>query len=149
MTIERDARSATGETIKYPRFVRRSLWGRKAFQAQLETVAAESGRPIADIREEARACLKELVPNARAAHISTAWAFSRAVCRLGYEDRLVYDKQKVAELRQIALTRPLALLFTHKTHIDGIAIILATRDESFPLVHMVGGDNMAFAGSAI
>ena len=146
LTIERDARSATGETIKYPRFVRRSLWGRKAFQAQLETVAAESGRPIADIREEARACLKELVPNARAAHISTAWAFSRAVCRLGYEDRLVYDKQKVAELRQIALTRPLALLFTHKTHIDGIAIILATRDESFPLVHMVGGDNMAFAG---
>ncbi len=146
LTIERDARSATGETIKYPRFVRRALWGRKTFQAQLETIAAEGGQPIADVRAEARECLNELVPDARAPHISAAWAFSRAVCRLGYEDRLVYDKQKVAELRRLALTRPLALVFTHKTHIDGVAIILATRDESFPLVHMIGGDNMAFAG---
>jgi len=146
LTIERDARSVTGETVKYPRYVTRSLWARRNFQAQLEQIAAESGRPIADIREEARACLKELVPNARAAHISAAWAFSRAVCRLGYEDKLNYDKEKVAKIREMALTRPLALVFTHKTHIDGIAIILATRDESFPLVHMIGGDNMAFAG---
>ncbi len=146
LTIERDARSVTGETIKYPRYVTRALWGRKSFQAQLEKVAAETGRPIAEVREEARACLKELVPNARAPHISAAWAFSRAVCRLGYEDKLVYDKQKVAEIRRLALTRPLALVFTHKTHIDGVAIMLTTRDESFPLVHMIGGDNMAFAG---
>ncbi len=146
LTIERDARSVTGETIKYPRYVTRALWGRNSFQAQLEKIAAESGRPIADVREEAQVCLKELVPNARAPHISAAWAFSRAVCRLGYEDKLVYDKQKVAEIRRMALTRPLALVFTHKTHIDGVAIILATRDESFPLVHMIGGDNMAFAG---
>ncbi len=146
LTIERDARSVTGETIKYPRYVTRALWGRKSFQTQLEKIAAEDGRPIADVRKEARACLKELVPNARAPHISAAWAFSRAVCRLGYEDKLVYDKQKVAEIRRMALTRPLALVFTHKTHIDGVAIILATRDESFPLVHMIGGDNMAFAG---
>lgn len=146
LTIERDARSVTGETIKYPRYVTRALWGRKSFQAQLENIATESGRPIADIREEARACLKELVPNARAPHISAAWAFSRAVCRLGYEDKLIYDKQKVAEIRRMALSRPLALVFTHKTHIDGVAMMLATRDESFPLVHMIGGDNMAFAG---
>ena len=146
LTIERDARAITGETIKYPRYVTRTLRGRRSFQAQLEKVAAESGRPIAEVRDEARACLKELVPNARAPHVSAAWAFSRAVCRLGYEDKLVYDKEKVAEIRQMALTRPLALVFTHKTHIDGIAIILATRDESFPLVHMIGGDNMAFAG---
>lgn len=146
LTIERDARSVTGETIKYPRYVTRALWGRKTFQAQLENIATESGRPIAEIREEARICLKELVPNARAPHISAAWAFSRAVCRLGYEDKLIYDKKKVAEIRQMALARPLALVFTHKTHIDGVAMMLATRDESFPLVHMIGGDNMAFAG---
>lgn len=146
LTIERDARAATGETIKYPRYVTRALWGRKSFQMQLETIATESGRPIAEIREDARTCLKELVPNARAPHISAAWAFSRAVCRLGYEDKLVYDKEKVAEIRQMALTRPLALVFTHKTHIDGVAMMLATRDESFPLVHMIGGDNMAIAG---
>ena len=146
LTIERDARAATGETIKYPRYVTRALWGRKNFQAQLENIASESGRPIAEIRAEARDCLKELVPNARAPHISAAWSFSRAVCRLGYEDKLVYDKKKIAEIRQMALTRPLALVFTHKTHIDGVAIMLATRDESFPLVHMIGGDNMAFAG---
>ena len=146
LTIDRDSRAATGETVKYPRFVTRSLWGRKDFQAQLEKIAEETGRSLGDVRAEAKACLDEVVPKARAPHVSLAYAFSRAVCKLGYEEPLIYDEQKMAEIREMALSRPLALVFTHKTHIDGLAIILATRDECFPLVHMIGGDNMAIAG---
>ena len=49
-------------------------------------------------------------------------------------------------IRDIAKTRPTAIVWTHKTHIDGLAMIKASRDEAFPLLHIIGGDNMAFFG---
>jgi len=146
LTIERDARSVTGETIKYPRHVQRSIWSRPAFQATLNQIAQEHSRSLEDVKTEARNCLKELVPKVRAPHVSLSGAFLRTVCRLGYEEKLVYNQEKINELRELTLTKPTALVWTHKTHIDGGAMLVASRDESFPLVHIIGGENMAFFG---
>lgn len=146
LTIERDARAASGQTIKYPRFVIRSIWGRPAFQQQLAEIAKETGTPLEDIKSEARDCLKELVPKVRAPHVSLSTQFAKRVSRLGYDEDLVYDKGRMKAARDIALSRPTALVWTHKTHIDGLAIMLASRTESFPLVHTIGGNNMAFLG---
>ena len=146
ITIERDSRTTTGETIKYPRYVTRSIWGRPLFQAQLAEIAEESGRTLEDVQNEARDCLKELVPNVRAPHVSFSVAFARKVCSLGYEKDIIYDKERLSEIRELALTRPTALVWTHKTHIDGFAMILATQEERFPLMHTIGGNNMAFFG---
>ena len=146
VTIERDSRSTTGATIKYPRHVIRSIWGRPLFQAQLQEIATESGRSLEDVQNEARTCLKDLVPNVRAPHVSLSTAFARKVCSLGYDKELVYDTAKLESIRELALTRPTALVWTHKTHIDGFAMMLATRERKFPLIHLIGGDNMAFFG---
>lgn len=146
VTIERDSRVTTGATIKYPRHVIRSIWGRPLFQAQLQEIADESGRTLADVQNEARKCLKDLVPNVRAPHVSLSTAFAKKVCSLGYDKELVYDTSKLEEIRELALTRPTALVWTHKTHIDGFAMMLATREQKFPLIHLIGGDNMAFFG---
>lgn len=146
ITVERDSRAATGQTVKYPRYVKRSIWQRPAFQAELKRISEESGTPLEDIKTEARECLKELVPKVRAPHVSMSESFARNVCRLGYDQKLVYDKDKMHQIRELALTRPVAMVWTHKTHIDGMAVILATREEAFPLVHIIGGNNMAFFG---
>ena len=146
LTIERDARAVTGETIKYPRHVQRSIWSRPGFQATLRQIAEETGRSLDDVQNEARSCLKELVPKVRAPHVSLSSAFLRTVCRLGYEEKLVYNEQQMNEVRQLTLTKPTAIVWTHKTHIDGAAMLVASRDESFPLMHIIGGDNMAFFG---
>ncbi len=146
LTIERDARAVTGESVKYPRHVKRSIWARPDFQAALSDIAKASNRSLDATQTEARECMKELIPAVRPAHVSLSSAFSRRVCRLGYDQDLVYDQEQMAEIRKLALTRPVALVWTHKTHIDGMAMLLASRQEHFPLVHLIGGDNMAFFG---
>ncbi len=146
ITIERDSRTATGQVIKYPRHVHHSIWVRPDFQERLRNIAETTGRTLEDVQKEARECMKELIPRVRAPHVSLSESFFRQVCRLGYDEELVYDKAKMAELRELSLTRPVALVWTHKTHIDGAAMGLTSRQEHFPLVHMIGGDNMAFAG---
>lgn len=146
LTVERDGRRATGQTIKYPRFVKRSIWGRRDFQEQLQEIADETGETLEAVKADARQCLEELVPKVRAPHVSFSTAFARRVCRLGYEDDIAYDSEKMKQVRELALTRPTALVWTHKTHIDGFAMMLASREESLPLVHIIGGNNMAFLG---
>ena len=146
ITIERDSRVATGRTVKYPRYVRRSIWGRPIFQAQLQEIATSTDRTLEDVQAEARECLAELVPRVRPPHVAFSRVFFRKICQLGYDEKLVYDEARMAEIRDLALSRPTALVWTHKTHIDGPAIQTASHDAHFPLVHMVGGDNMAFFG---
>lgn len=146
LTLDRDSRQVTGQTVKYPRFVKRSIWQRRDFQSTLDNLAAQSVRTRAEIAEDARGCLDELVPTTRAPHVSFSTNLFRKITSLGYDSGIVYDKKKMKELRELALKKPMALMWTHKTHIDGPAMILASRDENFPLVHIVGGENMAFAG---
>jgi len=146
LTVERDGRHATGQTIKYPRFVRRSIWGRRDFQEELQKIADDTSESLESIKEDARKCLEELVPKVRASHVSFSTGFARRVCRLGYDDEISYDTEQMQKVRELALTRPTALMWTHKTHIDGFAMMLASREENFPLMHLVGGNNMAFAG---
>jgi len=146
ITIERDSRVATGDTIKYPRHVISSIWGRPIFQAQLAEIAEASGRDLEEVRTEARECLQELIPKVRAPHVSASTSFMRFLCRLGYDQKLVFDEERMKQIRQLTLNRPTALVWTHKTHVDGPAMIAASRDANFPLVHLVGGANMAFFG---
>lgn len=146
LTVERDSRAATRETIKLPRLVRRSIWARQDFQTRLTAIAEELGRPLPEVQTEARQCLKELVPTVRAPHVRMAESFMRTLCRLGYEDKIYYDEERMKEIRSVTLSTPTALLFTHKTHVDGAAMVAAAGAESFPLLHVIGGDNMAFFG---
>ena len=146
LTLDRDSRQVTGQTVKYPRFVKRSIWQRRDFQAMLDHLAEQSNRSRADIETDARGCLNELVPTTRAPHVSFSTNLFRKITSLGYDPGIVYDHDKMKAIRELALNKPMALMWTHKTHIDGPAMILASRDENFPLVHIVGGENMAFAG---
>jgi|GEM_PF-185738 len=146
VTIERDSRAVTGQSVKYPRFVMRSIWARPAFQQQLVEIAKSEKRSLESVKEEARVCLRELIPKVRAPHVSLSTQFAKSVSRLGYDEDLVYDPIRMEMARDTAATRPTALVWTHKTHIDGFAMMLATRAEGFPLVHVIGGSNMAFFG---
>ncbi len=146
LTIERDSRSVTGSAVKYPRLVKSALWARPDFQRALTQLSKETGADITSVRAEAKDCLKELIPKVRAPHVAAMEGFMRFMCRLGYEDRIHYDHERMKQIRELTLTKPTALVFTHKTHVDGPAMIVAASEESFPLVHVIGGINMAFLG---
>ena len=146
ITIEREVRNISDAVIKYPRFVREALWARRGFQDRLAHLAEETGRPRIDIETEALACIQELVPRVQPFYVAVSNMIFDFARRLGYEDKMVYDKTETQRALQVAGEKPTALLFTHKSHIDGIALIVMTRKEGFPLVHTIGGANMAFLG---
>lgn len=146
LTVERDSRRVTGRALKYPKHVRQALWARADFQEALRAHAAATGAELSEVRETAQNCIKELVPKVRPSHVAFTAGFSRRICGLGYESKIEYDRERFTTLRDLAISKPTALVWTHKTHIDGLAMLVACHDHGFPLVHLVGGDNMAFLG---
>lgn len=146
VTIQRDSRLATNRVTKYPRFVTQSLWGRPDFNAELERYAEEAGRTVEDVKSEAQDCMEELIPRVHAPHVAMSRVLMKFISRLGYDSDFVYDEQRMAEVRDLAIKHPTALVWTHKTHVDGAALMAAVQEENFPLVHMIGGANMAFFG---
>ena len=146
LTVERDSRAVTGASIKMPRFVASAVWARTDFQERLKEIAQESGRSMADVEEEAKRCINELIPRTDPFYVSLLHAFFRFIRRLGYEDKMVYDRSQLRHVRDGAFKKPTALLFTHKSHIDGIALLDIAHEQSFPQVHIIGGNNLAFFG---
>ena len=146
LTIERDSRNVPGAGMKLPRFFRASLWARRDFQEQLQNYSKSSGRPISEVREEAQEYLKELVPTPSPFFVKLMGAISSFVYRTAYEDAIVVDPESLGKLRELVREYPCALLWTHKTHVDGPALMSLTLESGFPLVHTIGGVNMAFLG---
>jgi glycerol-3-phosphate O-acyltransferase len=146
LTIDRDVRRIDGVSLKLPRFVVPSIMTRSDFRAELRAIAADTGQPLADIEQRARACLREIAPSPSPLFVKTMARFMRALCGLGYDPDIVVDETQAKEIAALVRNRPAALLFTHKSHVDGGALIHFAHERRFPLLHMIGGINMAFFG---
>ena len=71
---------------------------------------------------------------------------NRNIVSQGYETDMVIDEAGLERVRQITRQYPAALLWTHKTYIDGFATHAVFFENDFPVPHTLGGVNMAFAG---
>ncbi len=146
LTIDRDLRRIEGVTLKLPRFIVPSIMARADFRAELEQIADETGSPLAKVEEEARKCLREIAPAPSPLYVNAMARIMRGLCSLGYDPDIVVDETRAAEIGELVRNRPAALLFTHKSHVDGGALIHFAHERGFPLLHMIGGINMAFFG---
>ena len=72
--------------------------------------------------------------------------FNRRLMSLGYESEMVVDQAGLERVRKIVREYPTALLWTHKTHVDGFSVYSLFYENDFPAPHILGGVNMAFAG---
>src|SRR3546814_5793068 len=52
---------------------------------------------------------------------------------------------ELARLRSILREHPTAILFTHKTYIDGATPSRLAYDNDMPMLHLFGGANLDFA----
>src|SRR3546814_900616 len=63
----------------------------------------------------------------------------------GYAPEMEVDATELAKLRSILREHPTAILFTHKTYIDGATPSRLTYDNDMPMLHLFGGANLDFA----
>ena len=139
-------RRLQGSRYKVPRYVAESLRHSKPYLASLDELAATGGKSRPELMDEANEYMKEMISTPTTFWLDVWAKFNHFVMGLGYEDRVVCDPESLTRLRTIVREYPSALLFTHKTYLDGMVLPKVLHDNDFPMAHMFGGANMSFAG---
>lgn len=139
-------RRLRGNRYKVPQYVAESLRASPKFNRALEALAAELGKPVSALREEAAGYMKEMVAQPSSFFIDWMGKVTRSIVSLGYGKEIVANPDDIERTRQIMRDYPTALLWTHKSHIDGMAVLSVLYENDLPSPHSLGGINMAFAG---
>jgi glycerol-3-phosphate O-acyltransferase len=137
-------RGIRGTRYKVPRFVADGLRTSPKFRAALADLAEATGRPVADLFREARPLMKEVIARPSALFLDLRARLDRMMFG-GYAPEMEVDAAELARLRAILREHPTAILFTHKTYIDGATPSRLTYENDMPMLHSFGGANLDFA----
>jgi glycerol-3-phosphate O-acyltransferase len=146
LALEVAERRLRGSRYKVPRQVSKQIRASERYKQGLLEIEKETGESEAQLRDRAMPIFKELVAIPHNFWQDVMAGFNRKVISLGYENQLVVDQERLMRFRQIVREHPTALLWTHKTHMDGLTIQSVLFENDFPTPHIMGGINMAFAG---
>lgn len=123
-----------------------AVTGRGLFNERLPELAATLECSDTEARKAVRACLSEFVTISSEVFRRISVRISKTMVSLGYESPVMCDEAQLESLRALMVEYPVALLWTHKSHVDGTAVIATLHEHGFPMLHSFGGINMAFAG---
>lgn len=137
-------RGIRGSRYKVPRFVADSLRTNPKFRAALADLAGQLGRPVADLYREARPLMKEVIATPSALFLDLRARLDRMMFG-GYAPEMEVDAAELAKLRSVLREHPTAILFTHKTYIDGATPSRLAYENDLPVLHSFGGANLDFA----
>lgn len=146
LTLDVAERRLRGGRYKVPRQVARQIRASERYRQGLLEISAQTGESETELRERALPIFNELISVPHNFWQDVMASFNRRIMGMGYEDDLVVDQERLLRFRQIVREHPTALLWTHKTHMDGVAMQAMLFENDFPTPHIVGGINMAFAG---
>ncbi|HJS12988.1 glycerol-3-phosphate 1-O-acyltransferase [Sphingopyxis sp.] len=137
-------RGIRGTRYKVPRFVADGLRTSPKFRAALAELSEATGRPVADLFREARPLMKEVIARPSALFLDLRARLDRMMFG-GYAPEMEIDAAELAKLRSILREHPTAILFTHKTYIDGATPSRLAYENDLPMLHSFGGANLDFA----
>jgi glycerol-3-phosphate O-acyltransferase len=146
VALDMTERRLKGGRYKVPRYVAGNLRASKDFNTGLEELAVEQGVSKDVLMIEARKYMKEMISRPSTFYLDFYAKFNKFVLGLGYEDEVVSDKNDIEKMRTMVRENPALLLWTHKTYLDGMVVPKVLYDNDFPMPHMFGGANLAFAG---
>ena len=110
------------------------------FRAILQGLADESGKPVAALREEAEADLKEMA--VRPGKWSNA-AWDRFCAWLSRAYRVDYRPAEVERLRELNRSASLVFLPNHRSYLDPMVLRSALAQHGFAPNNVLGGANLA------
>lgn len=148
LALDIEERRHRGGRYKVPRRVGENIKASKLFVDGLAGISEESGRDTADLLEETDVILKELIATPQPFWLDMAGVIAKKMTSLAYESEIVVAPESLERVRNIVASHPTAFLWTHKTHVDGMAMQQVLFENDLPSAHTFGGLNMAFAGLA-
>jgi glycerol-3-phosphate O-acyltransferase len=139
-------RRLRGSRYKVPRQVANNLKASPKFKQALQQLREQLPHSDEQIAAETDDIMKELIAIPRTFWQDVLAALNRKIMSLGYEGNFVVDPDSLQRFRTLVRENPSAMLWTHKTHVDGFAVYSVLFENDFPVPHVLGGVNMAFAG---
>ena len=146
LALEVSERRLRGSRYRVPRQVSAQIRSSGGYLHGLQTIMQQTGKTESELRYKALPYFKELIALPHNFWQDVTAVINRWIISLGYENKLVIDVDKLARYRSIVREHPTALLWTHKTHMDGFTMQSVLFENDFPPAHTMGGINMAFAG---
>lgn len=139
-------RKITGGRYKVPRRVAANIKSRKSFQDAVKQISDEQGIPLQELEAETDEIMEELIAKPSPFWIDFGGRFSNKLSSMAYDSDIVINQDDLAAVKEIVTNYPTAFLWTHKTHVDGMAMQKVLYENDFPAAHTFAGINMAFAG---
>lgn len=139
-------RRVRGNRYKVPHYVAHGIRSSAAFKRGLKDLARELGKPVRALRARADRYMKEMIAQPNSFFIDWMGKITRSIVSLGYSNEIVVNPADIERLRIVMRDYPTALLWTHKSHIDAVAVMSVLYENDLPAPHSFGGINMAVPG---
>ena len=141
LTAERAERQLIGDRYKVPRLVAEQIGSSARFQSDVDKLAAELGRPKAEVAKEATEKMSGFVATQSRLMDDV---FSTTFGNL-YERTwtVSVDTDTMDDLRRLNKTHGLIFLPSHRSYVDTLVLSEALRRHDFPRNLVLGGINLA------
>lgn len=116
------------------------------FQRTLADIAAQKGKSIKSINEEAREYLTELYTAHNPMANMLGAEFAQYVLSRAYDKTIDVKPTEIKKIAKLSRKHPIAFVMTHKTYIDMLVLGLVMLRHGMPLPHIFAGINMSFMG---
>ncbi len=133
--------AAPEHLFRSPREVLAQIAGSQRFEAAVERLAEQTGRPAPQVREESVEALKEMTAG-QSRRAVDAWTRMGRWMSRSYQ--LDADAGALADLRERNRTAPLVFLPNHRSYLDPLVVRSVISRAGFPPNHVLGGVNLAF-----
>lgn len=144
LTLDIAAREITGGRYKVPRLVAENIKASPLFKQTLKSISKESKRSVKDILTEVDEIMDEMVAKPQPFWLDVSNLIAKKITSLAYESDIVVNHDELAKVKDVVSSYPSALLWTHKTYVDGMALQKVMFENDMPSAHTFGGLNMAF-----
>lgn len=146
LALDRAERSFRGSGYRIPRMISDEVLTRPRVREALEQAAEAEGSSYEALRRRAKSYLKEMAATPTSAGIDMVAGLGRFMYTRGFDKTIDLLPEDVERVRALLSERPVAFLFTHKSHIDGFLLVTLFRDYDLPPLHTFSGINMGFLG---
>lgn len=146
VVLDISERKLQGGRYKVPRYVTQSLRSNKEFKARLEQIAQDKGVSVESVHKEVGEYFQEMISIPTRFWLDVWAKFCNFCLGLAYEPEIKYQQKDLERIRSMVRNHPSALLWTHKTYLDGFVIPKIMFENDFPMPHMFGGANLNFPG---
>ncbi len=146
IALDRAERSLRGARYKMARLLPNDVTSNPEFQANLGRVAGAQGKSLSKVEEESFGYLKEMAAMQTPFGLDVVIGLQRRACQGHHEKGIDFIPEELERFRKWTEEGPVAVLVTHKSMLDTMALSTLLFDNNIPVPLGFGGINLATLG---